>query len=142
MARPASAQPTDGELEILKVLWEHGPSGLKQVCDCLRRARPVATTTVATMLKLMQEKGLVARGVRGDARGAVYSAKISREVASTGLIRRLVDIIFDGSARRLLAHMLENENLSERDYAAIRRLLDDDKRRARAPRPRKKGGRS
>jgi BlaI family transcriptional regulator, penicillinase repressor len=141
MARPASEQPTDRELEILKVLWEHGPCGLKRVCDGLRRARPVATTTVATMLKLMQEKGLVVRGVRGDARGAVYSAKISREVASTGLIRRLVEIIFDGSARRLLAHMLENENLSERDYAEIRRLLDDDKRRARAPRPRKKGGR-
>ena len=126
MARPASAQPTDGELEILKVLWEHGPSGLKQVCDGLRRARPVATTTVATMLKLMQEKGLVARGAGEDARGSVYSARISREAASTGLIRRLVDVIFDGSARRLMAHMLENENLSERDHAEIRRLLDED----------------
>lgn len=55
MARPASAQPTDGELEILNVLWERGPSGLKPVCDGLRQARPVATTTVATMLKLMQD---------------------------------------------------------------------------------------
>ena len=62
MARPPSAQPTEGELEILKVLWEQGPSGLSAVCAGLRKGRPVATTTVATMLKLMQEKGLVDRG--------------------------------------------------------------------------------
>ena len=91
MARPASTQPTEGELEILKVLWEQGPSGLKQVCDGLRRGRPVATTTVATMLKLMQEKGLVERGEGESARGSVYSARVSREAASTGLVRRLMD---------------------------------------------------
>jgi BlaI family transcriptional regulator, penicillinase repressor len=141
MARPASEQPTDRELEILKVLWEHGPCGLKRVCDGLRRARPVATTTVATMLKLMQEKGLVQRGAPGEGRGSVYSARISRDAASTGLIRRLVDNIFDGSARRLMAHMLENENLSERDHAEIRRLLDDDGRSANTRRPRNKGRR-
>src|SRR4051812_1656871 len=61
MARPPSVQPTEGELEILKVLWEAGPSGLRQVCAGLRAHRPVATTTVATMLKVMQEKGLVER---------------------------------------------------------------------------------
>ena len=143
MARPARTQPTDGELEILKVLWEQGPSGLKQVCDGLRRARPVATTTVATMLKLMQEKGLVERGEGEGSRGSLYSAGMSREAASAGLVRRLVDMVFDGSARRLVAHMLENEKLSERDRAEIRRLLDeDDARRGGAPRGRKKGGRS
>jgi BlaI family penicillinase repressor len=143
MARPASTQPTEGELEILKVLWERGPCGLKSVCDGLRRARPVATTTVATMLKVMQEKGLAERGEGEGARGSLYSAGVSRESASTGLVRRLVDMVFDGSARRLVAHMLENEKLSERDRAEIRRLLDeDDARRSEAPRSRKKGGKS
>jgi BlaI family transcriptional regulator, penicillinase repressor len=145
MARPASAQPTEGELEILKVLWERGPCGLKPVCDELRRTRPVATTTVATMLKLMLEKGLVTRseGPGEGVRGSLYSASVSREAASTGLVRRLVDTIFDGSARRLVAHMLETGKLSERDRAEIRRLLDeDDARKADAPRSRKKGGRS
>jgi BlaI family transcriptional regulator, penicillinase repressor len=145
MARPASTQPTEGELEILKVLWERGPCGLKPVCDGLRQSRPVATTTVATMLRLMVEKGLVARdeGQGEGARGSVYSARVSREAASTGLVRRLVDMVFDGSARRLVAHMLENEKLSERDRAEIRRLLDDDDaRKGESSRSRKKGGRS
>ncbi len=143
MARPASTQPTEGELEILKVLWERGPSGLKQVCDGLRRRRPVATTTVATMLRLMQDKGLVDRGDGEAGRGSVYSAAVSRDAARSGLVRRLMDLVFDGSARRLLAHMLENEKLSERDRAEIRRMLDeDDARKAEAPRSRKKGGRA
>src|SRR5262245_47763548 len=105
MARPARLQPTEGELEILKVLWDEGPSELKQVCAGLRRNRPVARTTVATMLKLMQGKGLVGRAEAG--RGSVYAARLSREAVSTSLVRRLMDLVFDGSARRLVAHMLE-----------------------------------
>jgi BlaI family transcriptional regulator, penicillinase repressor len=139
MARPARPQPTEGELEILKVLWDQGPSELKQVCAALRQGRPVATTTVATMLKLMQEKGLVVRGEAG--RRSVYSAQVSREAASTSLVRRLMDLVFDGSARRLVAHMLETETLTDCDRAEIRRLLDEDERRTvTAPRSRKKKG--
>jgi predicted transcriptional regulator len=101
----------------------------------------VATTTVATMLKLMQGKGLVDRVEAG--RGSVYAARLSREAASTSLVRRLMDLVFDGSARRLVAHMLETEALSARDRAEIRRLLDEENARpAVAPRSRKtKGGR-
>src|ERR1700678_3057237 len=124
MARPARLQPTEGELEILKALWDQGPSELKQVCAALRRGRPVATTTVATMLKLMQEKGLVDRDEA--ARSSVWSANVSRETASTNLLRRLMDLVFDGSARRLLAHMIETEKLSAHERAEIRRLLDGE----------------
>ena len=61
MARSPSDQPTQRELEILAVLWEHGPASLGTVCDALRRQRPLATTTVATMLKVMLDKKLVTR---------------------------------------------------------------------------------
>ena len=136
MARPASTQPTEGELEILKVLWDQGPCGLKQVCDGVEADRPVATTTVATMLKLMQDKGSGGAGRGRRPRGARSTRRVvSRQAASTGLVRRLIDMVFDGSARRLVAHMLENEKLSERDRAEIRRLLDeDDARKAEAAR--------
>jgi predicted transcriptional regulator len=123
MARPPRSQPTDGELEILKALWDQGPSELKHVCAALRRGRPVATTTVATTLKLMQEKGLVDRDE--GSRTSIWSARVSREEASTSLVRRLMDLVFDGSARRLVAHMIESEKLSPQERAEIRRLLDE-----------------
>ena len=130
MARPARSQPTDGELEILKALWEQGPSELKQVCAALRRGRPVATTTVATMLKLMQEKGLVDRDE--SARSSVWSARVSRAATSSSLLRRLMDLVFDGSAQRLFAHMIETENLSPQERAEIRRMLAEGSTRTTA----------
>ncbi len=143
MARPASTQPTEGELEILRVLWEGGPSELKQVCAGLRRNRPVATTTVATMLRVMQEKGLVDRHEGENARASVWSARVTRAATSTTMLKRLLDLVFDGSARGLVAHMVETGKLSEGDRREIRRLLDDDtsepKRNASAT-PRTKGG--
>jgi BlaI family transcriptional regulator, penicillinase repressor len=136
MSRPARSQPTEGELEILKALWDHGPSELKQVCAALRRGRPVATTTVATMLKLMQAKGLVDRDE--SSRSSVWSARVSREAAGTNLVRRLMDLVFDGSARRLLAHMIETEKLTAEERAEIRRMLDAGSTgTTNSPRPRK-----
>ena len=61
MARPPSKQPTDGELEILKILWDLGPAGLGQIHAVLHERRGVAITTVATMLKMMLAKELVER---------------------------------------------------------------------------------
>ena len=143
MARPASTQPTEGELEILRVLWGAGPSELKQVCAGLRRNRPVATTTVATMLRVMQEKGLVDRHESENARASVWSARVTRTAASTTMLKRLVDLVFDGSARGLVAHMVETGRLTEADRREICRLLDAEtsgpERNASTP-SRTKGG--
>jgi predicted transcriptional regulator len=121
MARPASTQPTDGELEILKVLWASSPMSLGQVCASLRRQRPVASTTVATMLQVMLDKGLVKRA-RGP-RGFLWSAKVSQAAAASGLLGKLLDHVFDGSAQRLVAHLLEEGKLNARDRQEIKRLL-------------------
>src|SRR5438045_9104529 len=61
MARPPSQHPTDGELEILRTLWDRGPSSLSEICEALRQGREVATTTVATILRVMIDKGMVIR---------------------------------------------------------------------------------
>jgi BlaI family transcriptional regulator, penicillinase repressor len=127
MARPASTQPTDGELEILKVLWPSGPVPLGQVCAALRRRRPVAPTTVATMLQVMRGKGLVKRS-RGP-RGFLWSAKVSQEAAASRLLGKVLDHVFDGSAQRLVAHLLDEGKLSTRDRQEIRRLLETSGRR-------------
>ncbi len=136
MARPPNNQPTDAELEILKVLWEHGPAGLGQVHAAVRENRRVALTTIATTLKVMLTKGLVER--EDGPRGYLWSAASTRETAASGLLGKLVHHVFDGSARRLVAHLIEEGELSDRDREEIRALLegsDDDQ-------PRKpKGGR-
>lgn len=121
MARPPSAHPTDAELEILKVLWDAGPSELGSIVSALNRARPVATTTVATTLKVMVQKGWVERG--DGPRGYRWSARVSREQTTSGLLRRLVDRVFDGSAGRLVARLIEDRALSAGDREEIRRLL-------------------
>jgi predicted transcriptional regulator len=128
MARPASRQPTDRELEILKVLWPAGPTPLGQVCATLRGQRRVAPTTVATMLQVMLGKGLVKR-TRGP-RGFLWSAKVSQEATASRLLRKVLDHVFDGSAQRLVVHLLDAGKLSARDCQEIRRLLDtSDKRK-------------
>ena len=113
--------PTDRELEILQVLWESGPSSLGQICTALQRKRPVVTTTVATVLKVMLGKKLVKR--TEGARGYLWSAKLARRVAATGMIQNLVDRVFDGSAERLVAHLLESGELTDDDRKELRRLL-------------------
>ena len=122
MARPASVHPTDGELEILHVLWDNGPTGLSVVCEALRNERDVATTTVATMLKVMLDKGLVKR--QGAGRSARWSAAVSHHSAAGGLVSKLVDGVFDGAADRLAAHLVEGGQLSKKQLADLRKLID------------------
>lgn len=138
MARPANDQPTDGELEILQLLWERGPSPLAEVCKGLRRRRPVATTTVSTMLKLMDEKGLVKRSK--ETRGALWSARRSRKVTSRGLLRRFLDRAFGGSPSRLVTHLLQDGQLDAEERRQILRLLaDHDGRDDERPGGRRRG---
>ena len=122
MARNPSAQPTEGELEILKLLWDNGPQELGQICTALREQRPVATTTVATMLKVMMNKGL-ARRTKGK-RGWVWTAKLSREATTGSMLSKLIDRVFDGSAQLLVTQLLEQGKLSDEDRRQIRALLE------------------
>ncbi|HEX3449224.1 MAG TPA: BlaI/MecI/CopY family transcriptional regulator [Isosphaeraceae bacterium] len=122
MARPRSSQPTDGEMEILKVLWAVGPAELGQIRAQLQKQRPVATTTIATMLKVMLGKKLVKRS--DGKRGYVWSARASRTRTASELVRKVLDHVFDGSAGRLVAHLLEETELDRRDRDEIRKLLE------------------
>lgn len=122
MPRPANAHPTDGELEILRVLWDAGPSSLSAVCQCVRTERDVAATTVATMLRVMNGKGLVKR--TGSGRGATWNAAVSQAKTQRGMVRKLVDRVFDGAADRLVAHLVEGGELSAEQLGDLRKLLD------------------
>jgi BlaI family penicillinase repressor len=140
MARPPSTQPTDGELEILKVLWELGSAGLGQVHAVLQERRGVAITTVATMLKMMLAKELVQR--QDGPRGYLWTARVSREATVSGLLGKLLQHVFDGSARRLVAHLIEDGNLADHERAEILELLKAENAKVRIPSSRKKGASS
>ncbi len=135
MARHASEQPTDGELEILGVLWETGPAELRIVHTALSVRRKVATTTVATMLGVMLDKGLVKR--TSGKRGYLWSAAVSRDEAANGLVGKLVDRLFEGSAGRLVAHLVAEGQLTAAQRREVQQLLADADEKS--PKP-KRGG--
>lgn len=138
MARPPSTQPTEVELEILKILWSVGPTGLGQIHQAMNEHRAVAMTTVATMLKTMLSKGLIKRD--DGAKGYAYTAQVSREAAATGMIGRLLNHVFEGSAQRLVAHLIREGNLDDRERKEVLDLLNQseaDEPKGKQP---KKGG--
>jgi predicted transcriptional regulator len=135
MPRPPSTHPTDGELEILRVLWERGPLSLSELCESLRRERDVATTTVATMLRVMFDKQLVKRKPAG--RGHLWSAAVSQSDTAQSMIGKLVDGVFDGSAQRLVAHLVEGGQLSTKELAELRELIDTNRASRKGAKPQK-----
>ena len=123
MARKATNRPTDGELGILRVLWERGPSTVREVQAELERAAPTGYTTVLKQLQIMTEKGLVTRDEA--ARAHVYSAREPREQMQRHLAGDLVDRAFDGSASQLVMQALAARPASAQDLAEIRKILED-----------------
>ncbi len=116
-------RPTDAELAILRVLWDRGPSTVRQVHGVLERDRPTGYTTVLKLLQIMIEKGLVLRDE--SERTHVYRARLSEQQTQRQLVRDLVDRAFDGSAAKLVMQALATKRASREELDEIRRLLDE-----------------
>src|SRR5919112_934479 len=122
VSRFPSPRPTDAELAILRVLWERGPSTVRQVHEVLGRERPTAYTTALKLLQIMTEKGLVRRDETD--RSHVYHARLSEEQTQRQLIRDLVDRAFGGSASKLVMQALAAKRTSAEELTEIRKLID------------------
>src|SRR5262245_49339528 len=122
-------RPTDAELSILRVLWQLGPSTVRQVHEVMSRERPTAYTTALKLLQIMTEKGLVRRD-ESD-RTHVYHPKLSEEQTQRQLIRDLVDRAFGGSSSKLVLQVLASKRASSDELAEIRRMLERSKDGAR-----------
>lgn len=118
----APPRPTDSETEILAVLWEQGPSTVRQVHDVVGERRGVGYTTVLKLLQIMTDKGLVERESAG--RSHVYRPAAPREQTQTELVDDLVDRAFGGSASALVMRALGSRPASKAELAEIRKLLD------------------
>jgi predicted transcriptional regulator len=123
MPRKPSPQPTDVELAILRVLWEHGPSSVRQVHNLLKTRRRVGYSTTLKMMQVMHEKGLLLRDER--VRPQLYRAARSREKTQVGLIDDLVEKAFGGAASRLLVRALSAKRVSPAELAEIKRLIHE-----------------
>jgi BlaI family penicillinase repressor len=119
----AAPRPTPGELEILRVLWEHGPSTVREVQERLDERRPTGYTTVLKLLQIMTEKRLVRRDER--ARAHVYAARAPEEDTQRQLVRDLLDRAFAGQAGKLVLHALEARKTSRQELELIREMLDE-----------------
>jgi predicted transcriptional regulator len=122
MSRSPLPRPTDAELAILRVLWDRGPSTVRQVHDVLARDRQAAYTTALKLLQIMTEKGLVERDERD--RTHVYRARVGEEQTQRQLVRDLVDRAFGGSAGKLVMQALAARRASPEELRDIRRAID------------------
>ncbi len=121
----APPKPTDSELEILHVLWQHGPATVRAVNDELgqRRQAEVGYTTTLKLLQLMLDKGLVRRDDEG--RSHVYRAAVREQDTQNLLLDKFVAATFGGSALKLVMQALGNRQTSPDELAQLRRLLND-----------------
>lgn len=114
-------RPTEAELEILQVLWQHGPSTVRAVNDVLNQKREVGYTTTLKWLQIMLEKGMVSRS--GDVRQHVYEAALAEEETQSQLLDRFVESAFGGSAAKLVLSALGKGSTTRAELDQIKDLL-------------------
>jgi len=129
MKKNAVQKPTASELEILRVLWERGPSTVREVHEILNEKKPTGYTTVLKLLQIMTDKGSVRRDETN--RAHVYEAGLPAEKTKRQLAGDVLQRVFEGSASQLMMHALAGHKTSREEIDELRRLLDDYERRMR-----------
>jgi len=116
-------EPTRSELEILQVLWKHGPSTVRQVNDTLNeQKRAVQYTSTLKLMQIMVEKNILKRDE--SAMKHVYSAVVEEKTFKGFMLERFVDSLYEGSASSLMMQLLGNKKPSKEELSEIRKMLD------------------
>jgi predicted transcriptional regulator len=115
-------RPTNLELTILSVLWEHGPLSVRAVQRILEATKPTGYTTVLKMLQMMTDKGLVDRNE--SVHPQVYRAKASQQQTQRQMARDLIQRVYGGSVKTLVLHSLGTSKASADTITAIEKILD------------------
>ena len=122
-------KPTASELEILRVLWERGPSTVRDVLEALREKKDLGYTTVLKLLQIMTVKGTVRRNE--EQRAHVYEACQPATETKRQLVGDVLQRVFEGSASELMIHALEGRRTSKEELGELRHLLDEYEGRSR-----------
>lgn len=121
MTEPAA--PTPRETEILKILWELGPVSVREVYRRMAAREDLAYNTVQTLLRIMEEKGLVQHHVEG--RAFIYTSAYSREESVNGFLDR----VFDGAADQLVMTLLSSQRLSTQELERLQGMIQAARRK-------------
>lgn len=122
MKRHPLPRPTEGELELLRILWDRGPSTVRDIHQDLSTRRPLGYTSVLKLLQIMTEKGLVER--EESAKAHVYHPAASQNETQDQLVRDISERLFAGSAAQLAMHALALEPVNDQELEALRTLID------------------
>lgn len=123
MSRPKAEKLTPLELEIMHVLWEEGPANVQSVQQKLKR--PLAYTTVQTMLNILHRKGKVKRTLKE--RAYFYTPAVSRSHVTRQHIGDIIDRLFGGSAESLVMSLVETKHLTPEKLARLQELLEENR---------------
>jgi len=124
MPKPNSLPPLSAaQMEIMRVVWDKGEVAVGDVWDALSKQRVIARNTVQTVLTRLAEKGWLK--YRKQGRAFLFRAAVPRDATLRGMVRRLVDTAFSGSAEGLVLAMLEGRSLSNEEADRIRKMIDE-----------------
>ena len=123
MSRPKAEKLTPLELEIMHVLWEEGPANVQSVQQKLKR--PLAYTTVQTMLNILHRKSKVKRTLKE--RAYFYTPVVSRSHVTRQHIGDIIDRLFGGSAESLVMSLVETKHLTPEKLARLQELLEENR---------------
>lgn len=129
MATLTHRKPTSSELEILHVLWERGPSTVREVYQALNEKRPIGYTSVLKLMQIMTAKGTLRRNE--EQRAHVYEAEQPAEKTKRDLAQDVLQRVFDGSASELMMHALSGRKATKEEIEEMRRLLNEHERKIR-----------
>lgn len=122
MARRKSPTLTEVELELMEILWEKGSGTVGDVVEALPRERPLAYSSVLTMMRILEQKGYVEH--EKESRAYVYRPLVNREQARRSVISYLVKRFFDDSPELLVVNLLEHDELDRSEIERLKRLID------------------
>jgi len=125
VARPASSQPTEVELQILRILWHSGGATAREVHNSLAaiESRDTVYSTTVKMLSVMLEKGLAKRD--DSVSPQVYRAASSQKVTQRKMMSDLIEKVYDGSALSLVMQALSSQKATSEELQEIRRMVDE-----------------
>jgi predicted transcriptional regulator len=121
--KKSEAKLTDAELEIMHVVWELDGGTVRQVHELLNQQRPLAYTTVMTMMNILEEKGHLTR--RKEGRAYRYEPVRPKSQVISGMVDEFVGRVFEGSATPLILSLVKNKKIPKKDLQEIARMIQE-----------------